>query len=58
MQDYTEMQWRNFTTKKPDDFVVATGKAFSVRQFIETASKLSRYKNILARKRIKRSWIY
>ena len=25
--------------KKPDDFVVATGQAFSVRQFVEIASK-------------------
>ena len=37
-KDYTEMQWRILQQKKPDDFVVATGKAFSVRQFVETAS--------------------
>ena len=43
----------NFTTKKPDDFVVATGQAFSVRQFVEIASNYLRFKNILARKRIK-----
>ena len=38
-KDYTEMQWRILQQKKPDDFVVATGQAFSVRQFVEIASK-------------------
>ena len=37
-KDYTEMQWRILQQKKPDDFVVATGHAFSVRQFVEIAS--------------------
>ena len=37
-KDYTEMQWRILQQKKPDDFVVATGQAFSVRQFVEIAS--------------------
>ena len=32
------MQWRILQQKKPDDFVVATGQAFSVRQFVEIAS--------------------
>ena len=30
----------NSTTKKPDDFVVATGQTQSVRQFINTAAKI------------------
>ena len=31
----------NFTTKKPDDYVVATGKQYSIKQFINlTAKKL------------------
>ena len=34
----------NFTTKKPDDFVVATGQAFSVRQFVEIASNYLKLK--------------
>ena len=38
-KDYTEMQWRILQQKKPNDFVVATGQAFSVRQFVEIASK-------------------
>ena len=33
------MQWRILQQKKPDDFVVATGEAHSVRQFVEIASK-------------------
>ena len=32
------MQWRILQQKKPDDFVVATGYAYSVRQFVEIAS--------------------
>ena len=37
-KDYTEIQWRILQQKKPDDFVVATGQAYSVRQFVEIAS--------------------
>ena len=37
-KDYTEMQWRILQQNKPDDFVIATGQAFSVRQFVEIAS--------------------
>ena len=33
------MQWRILHEKKPNDFVVATGQAFSVRQFVEIAKK-------------------
>jgi len=34
-KDYVEMQWLILQQKKPDDFVIASGKQFSVRQFIE-----------------------
>ena len=34
-KDYVEMQWRILQQKKPDDFVIATGKQASVREFIE-----------------------
>ena len=31
----------NFTTKKPDDYVIATGKQYSIKEFINlTAKKL------------------
>ena len=29
----------NFTTKKPDDYVIATGKQLSIRKFINLVSK-------------------
>jgi len=37
-KDYVEMQWLMLQQKKPEDFVIATGKQFSVRQFIEIAA--------------------
>lgn len=40
-KDYVEMQWLMLQQKQPEDFVIATGKQYSVRQFIEmSASKL------------------
>jgi GDPmannose 4,6-dehydratase len=40
-KDYVEMQWLMLQQEKPEDFVIATGKQYSVRQFIEmSASKL------------------
>lgn len=37
-RDYVEMQWLMLQQDEPDDFVIATGKQYSVRQFIETAA--------------------
>jgi GDPmannose 4,6-dehydratase len=37
-KDYVEMQWLMLQQKKPEDFVIATGKQFSIRQFIEIAA--------------------
>jgi GDPmannose 4,6-dehydratase len=40
-KDYVRMQWLMLQQDKPEDFVIATGVQFSVRQFIEkTASEL------------------
>jgi len=40
-KDYVEMQWLMLQQEKPDDFVIATGKQYSVRQFIKwTAAEL------------------
>ncbi len=36
--DYTEMQWRILQQKKPKDYIIATGQAYSVKQFVEIAS--------------------
>ena len=35
--DYVEAMWLMLQQPKPDDFVVATGEAYSVRQFLEEA---------------------
>jgi GDPmannose 4,6-dehydratase len=37
--DYVEAMWKILQQKKPDDFVIATGKQYSVRQFVNFVSK-------------------
>jgi len=44
--DYVEMQWRILQQKKPEDFVVATGNSYSVRQFIDMCAKVLKMKII------------
>ncbi len=40
-KDYVRMQWMMLQQDQPEDFVIATGKQYSVRQFIEwTAAEL------------------
>jgi GDPmannose 4,6-dehydratase len=36
-KDYVEMQWMMLQQEKPDDFVIATGVQYTVRQFVEFA---------------------
>ena len=38
-KDYVRMQWMMLQQEKPEDFVVATGVQYSVRQFIEWSAK-------------------
>ena len=38
-RDYVEGIWRILQYKKPDDFVLSTGKSFSVKEFVEIAFK-------------------
>ena len=38
-KDYVEAQWMMLQQDHPDDFVIATGKQYSVRDFINVASK-------------------
>jgi GDPmannose 4,6-dehydratase len=38
-KDYVEAQWLMLQQSNPEDFVIATGKQFSVREFINLASK-------------------
>jgi GDPmannose 4,6-dehydratase len=39
-KDYVRAQWLMLQQAVPEDFVIATGKQFSVRDFVETASSL------------------
>ena len=39
-QDYVEAMWLMLQHEKPDDYVVATGEAHSVRDFVEAAFKV------------------
>jgi len=38
-RDYIEMQWLMLQQSKPDDYVIATGHQYSVREFIDIAAK-------------------
>ena len=38
-KDYVEMQWLMLQQEKPEDFVIATGQQYSVRDFVNAASK-------------------
>lgn len=37
-KDYVRMQWMMLQQENPEDFVIATGKQYSVRQFIEMSA--------------------
>ena len=37
-KDYVEAQWLMLQQKQPEDFVIATGKQYSVRDFINIAA--------------------
>jgi GDPmannose 4,6-dehydratase len=38
-KDYVEMQWLMLQQDQPEDFVIATGEQYSVRDFVDAASK-------------------
>lgn len=38
-RDYVEMQWLMLQQDQPEDFVIATGEQYSVREFIQVAAK-------------------
>jgi GDPmannose 4,6-dehydratase len=38
-RDYVEMQWLMLQQAQPDDFVIATGVQYSVRQFVQRAAR-------------------
>ena len=39
-RDYVEMQWLMLQQEKPEDFVIATGRQYSVREFVQRCAKL------------------
>ena len=45
-KDYVEAQWLMLQQKKPDDFVIATGKTYTVKKFLEMVAKKLRMKII------------
>jgi GDPmannose 4,6-dehydratase len=38
-RDYCEAMWKMLQQKKPDDYVIATGKQYSVKQFVNLVCK-------------------
>lgn len=38
-KDYVQMQWLMLQQDKPEDFVIATGRQYSVRHFVEVAAR-------------------
>ncbi len=38
-RDYVEMQWLMLQQERPEDFVIATGTQYSVRDFVDAAAK-------------------
>ena len=46
-KDYVEFQWRMLQQEKPEDYVIATGKQCSVREFIELCAIELGWKGII-----------
>ena len=42
--DYVEAMWKMMQSKKPKDYVIATGKSYSVKQFINETVKILNFK--------------
>ena len=38
-RDYVESMWENFATKKPDDYLISTGKGYTVKNFVNKVFK-------------------
>ena len=52
-KDYTEMQWKILQQLRPDDYVIATGKTTSIREFVNLCCKYLKLKIIWSGKGIK-----
>ncbi|MDC3030211.1 GDP-mannose 4,6-dehydratase [Candidatus Pelagibacter sp.] len=42
--DYVEAMWKMLQQKKPDDYVIATGKTYDIKHFINTATRYLKMK--------------
>ena len=49
-KDYVEMQWLMLQQEQPEDFVIATGVPYSVRQFVELAAARAGHHHHLRRR--------
>ena len=38
-KDYVEVMWKMLQQKKPDDYVIGTGKTFTIKEFVNKAAK-------------------
>jgi GDPmannose 4,6-dehydratase len=56
-KDYVEAMWKMLQTKKPQDFVIATGKTYSVKDFINKCIKILNLKTKWVGKGIKEKLI-
>ena len=45
-KDYVEIQWRMLQNKKPKDYVIATGKSYTVKEFVNLCCKYLKLKII------------
>ena len=45
-EDYVEAMWKMLQVKKPDDYVICTGKQYSIKQFINLVGKKLKMKII------------
>ena len=52
-KDYCEAMWKMLQQKKPDDYVISTGKQYSIKQFINLAAKKLNMKIVWKGKGIK-----
>ena len=52
-RDYVEAMWKILQCKNPDDYVVSTGKTYTVREFVEVAGRILGFRIIWKNKGIK-----
>ena len=43
-KDYVDAMWRIFQQKKPNDYVIATGKQYTVKEFVQLAANILKIK--------------